>query len=256
MAKKLTDDRMDMGVPIRERYERFCVRFVETRNPMHAYRTAFVTDRSAVVDWVHDQSKRLLADPEIAARVQELRDAAAERTLVSVQELLQDYHDIIVADPNEIVSYIKENCRHCHGTDHAYQWKDVAEYTAALDESTKMHTTPPDMTGGFGFNPTFDPAPHCPQCFGEGHGRTILHDTRRLSPQARKLYEGLKETANGVEVKLADKSKAREALGRMLGAFKDGVPVIQTQPAKEAAKPVTVEDAAKGYLRLVQGGKA
>lgn len=97
----MQSDRLDHGVPLRERYERFCGHFVESRNPMQAFRLAFVIDKSETAQWVHDQARKLLDDPHIALRVQEMRDAAAAQTIVSVRELMQDWHDIATADPTE-----------------------------------------------------------------------------------------------------------------------------------------------------------
>lgn len=262
-VSKLQDERMLDGVPIKERYRRFAVRLVETGNRLHAYRTAFAISKKDTADFIHEAATALANDPEIAAYVQSLRDAAATQLLISVTDLMRDYVDIVQADPNEIVSHVRENCRFCRGEQHRYQWKDYDEFVAECERverenvgvAVAKQTPLPNADGGVGFDSTLDPIPTCPSCFGQGIGRVHLHDTRKLTPAARKLYLGVKETAGGIEVKMADKDKAREALGKMLGIFKDGVPVIPTAPVKDA-KPATKEEAAKSYLKLIQGGKA
>jgi phage terminase small subunit len=256
-AINITSDRIDHGVPLRERYERFCGHFVESRNPMQAFRLSFVVDKTTTSQWVHEQAQKLLADPSVAARVQEMRDTAAAQTIVSVRELMQDWHDIATADPNEIVSHVREACRFCYGVDHRYQWKNELEYAEACDQALREKApVMPDMSGGFGYRPDVEPVLTCPCCFGRGEGRTLIHDTTKLSGPARKLYAGVKETRSGVEVQLHDQQKARESLARILGAFKDGgLPVTPATPVSVPITPAMKEqDAGRAYLRLVGGG--
>jgi len=248
----------DHGVPLRERYERFCGRFVESRNPMMAFRLSFVVDDKATSQWVFEQADKLMADPEIKQRIQQMRDEAATATMVKVQELMQDWHDIAVADPNELISYLRLCCRYCHGVDFAYQYTSESEWALACARHVDLGgslTSMPMATGGFGFNPERDPNPLCPMCFGVGLGETRVHDTRKLQGPARKLYSGVKQTKNGIEVLMQDKQKARESLARVLGAFKDGwIPVTPAvEPAQPISKTETAERAGKTYLRLVSG---
>lgn len=266
----LQDQRPDRGVPLAERYERFIGHFCETRNPGQAFRIAFVPDRSMSVRVVNELAARLLKDPGVQARSRELLDAAVAATTCSVRELLQTYYEIATADPNEIISYVIDCCRHCYGLDHAYQWVDEAEYARKVQETmdwnaqlpanapAALRRTMPEMAGGFGFWPTHDPNPACPFCFGRGDGRALVHDTTKLSPAARKLYKGVKETKNGIEVLMHDQSEAAQALLRVAGAFKDAVPL--TPPpldpdGQQEAIPTDASEAEVGraYLRLVAG---
>lgn len=248
------------GVPTRERYERFCGHFVESRNPDQSFRLAFVVDPRMTKDWVHQQARALLRDPDVMARVQELRDTAAAATLVSVRDLMQDLHDIATADPNELISVAVDCCRYCYGIDHRFQWKDEAEWAVACDEvlarpPVKDRAPPPlpDMAGGFGYLPTHEPALTCPSCYGRGRVHVVAHDTRRLSPSARKLYKGAKQKGDGsLEILMHDQHAARESLGRILGAFKDGIPVTPVVPiGTPIPATATPAEAAKSYLRLV-----
>jgi hypothetical protein len=47
----------------------------------------------------------------------------------------------------------------------------------------------------------------------------VLNDTRSLSDEARALFAGVKETKEGIEVKLHDQLAALEKLMRHLGAY-------------------------------------
>lgn len=260
---KFRSDKMIDGRPERERVEDFCGAFVTNgANRMQAYRLSYVVDKTATTKQLWARVNELLADPEVQHRIQEMRDEAAVKEIVTVRDILQDLHDIATADPNELISVNIDACRHCHGIDHAYQWTNEQEWARACDNAVNANIKAgkevaqmPDMAGGFGYHPELDPSPTCPVCFGRGQTAVIAHDSRKVSAKAAKLYRGAKLGANGqMEILLHDQMKARELVGKVLGVFKDGVPVTAVEPAKEAVKPATQEDASKAYLRLIQGG--
>lgn len=56
-------------------------------------------------------------------------------------------------------------------------------------------------------------------------GRVCIKDTNLLSDAQIRAIAGIKEGANGIEIKVNDKEKALELLGRHLGMFKDKVEV-------------------------------
>lgn len=247
------------GVPLEERVERFCGTFVMTNNEMHAYRLAFVVDKAQTAHWVFKEARRLLAEPSVRARIQELRDAAADALSVSVKELMQDWHDIATADPNEIVSHLRIACRFCWGVGHHYQWTTDLEYAEACDKALRASTIAPmpDMSGGFGYSEQTEPNPVCPCCYGRGFSRVLIHDTTKLSPKARKLYMGAKQDRFGaVEVMMHSQEKARECLARTLGAFKDGIPVTPPGSGQQTLpENVSPEQAQRAYLEVISGRK-
>ena len=57
------------------------------------------------------------------------------------------------------------------------------------------------------------------------NGNVVLTDTKELSEDQIKAIAGIKEGKFGIELKLNDKEKALELLGRHLGMFKDKVEV-------------------------------
>ena len=57
------------------------------------------------------------------------------------------------------------------------------------------------------------------------NGRVILTNTADLSEEQMKAIAGIKRGKNGIELKLNDKEKALELLGRHLGMFKDRLEV-------------------------------
>lgn len=64
-------------------------------------------------------------------------------------------------------------------------------------------------------------------------GNVILTDTKELSENQIKAIAGIKEGKNGVELKLNNKEKALELLGRHLGMFKDKLEVSGTLEAEQ-----------------------
>jgi phage terminase small subunit len=116
----------------------------------------------------------------------------------------------------------------------------------------------PDPGGGFGFNHTLAPHASCPECHGEGVMRVLVRDSENLSPAGLALYGGVKQTANGLEVKMADQQKAAEIVGKILGAFKDDSPKkLQVEIAGMAAIVRTEakdpQEAARMYQDMIAG---
>jgi hypothetical protein len=64
-----------------------------------------------------------------------------------------------------------------------------------------------------------DPAEDCPECDGIGHVVTHIRDTRDLSEATLALFDGVKETRHGIEIKFQDRSKALESIAKHLGMF-------------------------------------
>lgn len=63
--------------------------------------------------------------------------------------------------------------------------------------------------------------------------RVIIKDTAELTEQQIRAIAGIKEGKFGIEVKLNDKEKALELLGRHLGMFKDRVEVSGLEDEKK-----------------------
>ena len=63
-------------------------------------------------------------------------------------------------------------------------------------------------------------------------GQVIIKNTTDLSDMMVRAIAGIKEGRNGVEIKLNDKGKALELLGRHLGMFKDRVEVSGLEEEK------------------------
>ncbi|MDQ5945039.1 MAG: phage terminase small subunit, partial [Pseudomonadota bacterium] len=73
--------------------------------------------------------------------------------------------------------------------------------------------------GGIGYDERLAPNPACPACFGRGVGRVLVADTRNVSKQAASLYAGIKQTKDGLEVKLHSKVDVMDKLFRHFGLY-------------------------------------
>ncbi len=189
-------------------------------------------DCSKMSDVVIDvRACELAKNSKIKVRLQSLQDEVKDRNIIKAEDVLQRWYDIATADPNEIMHLRRVCCRHCHGKGFQFQWRDEAEYQAAVDSITKIAESKgeepvlPSNDGGYGFNKTVRPNPNCPYCFGEGSAELHVTDTRDLSPQAKLLYAGAKHTQAGIEIKLQDQSKALENVTRIMGMYKDNLDV-------------------------------
>lgn len=246
--------------------EAFAQAYIELDNASAAYRRVYA-NKDTKRETIWSNASREIAHPDIARRIRELRDAAAAGTVLRVVDLIRDWYDIATADPNEIVTARTRCCRHCYGVEHKYQWRDDAEFMVAYVTYQAQHARwvkqnspvipepqAPDGSGGTGYQHTLEPVLGCPECFGAGSPYVILHDTSQLSPAARKLYKGAKQDRYGaVEVMMHDQEAAREKLGRVLGAFKDGLqlPGVNLPETAVIDPAASDEGATRGYLTMV-----
>lgn len=66
----------------------------------------------------------------------------------------------------------------------------------------------------------------------------LLHDTDKLTEAQVRAIAGIKQGKNGIELKLNDKEKALELLGRHLGMFKDKVEVSAIDEEKSKLEAI------------------
>lgn len=81
-------------------------------------------------------------------------------------------------------------------------------------------------------------------------GTVCIKDTDSLSDEQIRAIAGIKEGANGIEIKLNDKEKALELLGRHLGMWNDKIKVDGEITTNNPFEELTTEELKK----LVRGG--
>ncbi|MCA0973418.1 terminase small subunit [Halomonas denitrificans] len=179
-----------------------------------------------------------LKKPEIAREIQARMNDRSQRTQITADRVLQRWWEIATADAAELTQVRRGCCRHCHGDDHGFQWKDEEEFFRAV-ACAEMGREPND-TGGYGFREFNLPHPECPECGGEGVPRVYAEDTRKLTGSAKLLFAGVKQTKDGLEVKMQDQSKALENVARHLGMFTDRVDHVSSDGSM-TPKPTTIQ---------------
>jgi len=177
------------------------------------------------------KARAILARPHVGQYIQRKR---AEMMALAVGEVTPDrvmaeLAGIAFADVNELIESLRGACRHCYGIDFGYQYTKAEMKKARAEHERNVRSGLAqgefDPQGGEGYDPGRKPFEHCPECHGEGDPQVHLNDSRDLSAGARALYAGIKTGPKGIEVKLHDKQKALELIGKQIGMFKNEVSV-------------------------------
>ena len=192
---------------------------------------------------------RLLKKRHVAAEIARRKTERNAELNLSVADLLQELRNVVTADPRELMEYRRGACRYCYGHQHLYQ-RTPAEYKRARDQYTTDNEAAAkrgdkaldplglafDMQGGIGFNPNKKAVRACPECFGEGAGYSYIKDSRTVSKAAARLYAGIKETANGVEIKTRAVDKSVQLLMQNMGMLEPDPDKGKSTPADKAAE--------------------
>ena len=179
-----------------------------------AIRAGYSVNTAAVQGYEH------LQKPHIQSAIAAARARQQERTEITADRVIREIAAIALADSRELVEVKTGCCRCCYGEGHKYQ-RTVGEMNRDREAWAEKGRNPAefDEAGGIGFNPLLLPVPDCPICGGDGQARTVLKDTRHLSPAAAALYAGAKQTKEGIEVKMHSKLDALEKLAKHLGIY-------------------------------------
>lgn len=213
----LSKSERDGVAALTQNEERFVAEYLIDLNGTQAYMRVFTGAKETSA---RAEASRILAKPNVAARVAQLKQDRAGRLQLDADRALNEVWAIATADARELVQVKVDCCRHCYGEGHKRQ-RTVGE----MNRDREAHVTKGkeiadfDEEGGIGFSPLLPPHPDCPDCGGDGHARTVLMDTRYLSPQAAALYAGSKQGKNGIEVQMHSKSAAMDKVFRHLGLY-------------------------------------
>lgn len=215
--KKAVGSVVSASKPLTPIEQRFVEEYLIDLNGMQAYMRASkgTTEAAAAVS-----ASRLLIKANVAAALSRAQSERSKRTEISADSALQEVWSIAIADARELVQVKVGCCRHCHGEANKRQ-RTLAEMNRDREShiDAGKDVSEFDEEGGIGFNPLLLPNHLCPECGGDGHARTVLMDTRHLSPQAAALYAGAKEGKHGIEVLLHDKLAAMEKVFKHLGLY-------------------------------------
>lgn len=224
-----------------EREARFVMEMSVDGNASAAYIRAGYSPKQA-----NANAARLNAKDSIQAALARVRAKVAERAGFTAEEALQMAADILRADTRELVEYKVGCCRYCHGDGHRYQ-RTAGEMAVAREkhnaqvarrqERNRDYEDPGfDEQGGEGFDIRREPNAACPVCGGDGEGKVVIKDTRKVSKAAAALYAGVKEGKDGIEVKFHDKATMLEKMFRYHGLYE----VDNKQKSAAAADPAAL----------------
>lgn len=182
------------------------------------------------------KASELLALPVVLSGIEASIRARAARTSLNTDDIVLRMHAIALANASELVAVHCNCCRYCYGKGHHYQWTQnemreaqsayaIAKVQARGDVDALNRLRRPDVEGGSGFNGAAEPNPECPECFGQGIARVVIKDTRDLSPSARLLYAGIKETSYGADVQMHNQAAMLTNVAKHLGMFTTNVAI-------------------------------
>lgn len=209
-------------------------------------------------------ASHLMDDPRVVAEIERREKELAADLALTAEDVLRELFLVASADPRELTEHYVGACRYCYGDGHEYQ-RTPAEYKAAFAAYAASVPGLADplgisfpLLGGLGFNPKRDPCPTCPECHGDGAGYDVIKDTRTLSKSAARLYQGVKRTQHGLEIKIRSPDKCIELAGQYLGLFRSrvehsgpGGKPIPVAATTVSLKAIDANTAAQMYQALI-----
>lgn len=215
---------------LNERMWLFAHEYIKDFDGTRAAKAAGYSEKAA-----YDQGFRLLQYKVVQDAIAELKAKRAERLEIDQDRIVRELLAVSLADANGLIEFRRTCCRYCYGEGFKYQRtageleRDRTQHKATLlklkAEGIKFSAEDErfDEAGGIGYDPRKDPHKDCPECFGEGEGREFLHDTRKLTPELRALYAGVKRTKDGLQMLMHDKRAFMDLLMRHAGMLNDSL---------------------------------
>lgn len=255
---------MDRG--LNNNHLRFIVEYLAVlpRNATAAYQRVYTTSAYGTAK---AEAGRLMADPDIRAEIERRENQLRANLALTAEDVIREIALVATADPRELSEHYVGACRHCHGDEFKYQ-RRPSEYQRDFEAYRKTEAGKADpygvafpMLGGIGFNSRREPNPECPECDGNGKSYEVFKDTRTLSPGAARLFDGVKKTKDGLEIKVRDRAKALDLAAQHLGIArkaveltgKGGGPVRTENATAVTLAGMDPTTAAQVYQNLVGG---
>lgn len=232
-------DRIDVFTQLRKN---FCDLWIDSQNATDAFRKAgysLVNKKTGIPHsdaYVRSEALKTLKYPASQQYIEDRYAEMAKQAGYDAQATLSLLKSQANADPRELSEHVIGACRYCWGENNRYQRtqneiliarekfeKELNDWIT--EHPGKTYDKEFDIMGGIGFDPRKRPNPECCECWGYGKGRTIIKDTRDLSPEGLALYAGIKQTKDGIEVKTNSQDAARLNLIKHFGLITDRIEI-------------------------------
>lgn len=253
---------------------KFAEVWVKTGNATEAYRQAYnVANMSD--ETIGRTAHALTKHRKIDAIYKKATEGSVQAAVMDRMEVMRHLVQIAEADPSRVVTHRRICCRHCYGIGHAYQWRDPEEYYETLAKAMDDHARAtqraakagdpapavelPTDAGGYGWRKPNKPHPDCPRCYGEGFGDVFIRDMDDLTGPERRLIAGIKQTKEGIEIKMRDQDGALNTIAQVLKMLvqrsevsgPDGGPVPMA--VLNAVMPLDPTQASQLYQKIMEG---
>lgn len=197
-----------MSNELTPKQESFCQKYIETGNASEAYRQSYDTE-TMQDKTIWEESSRLLSNPKVSARIEELNDRRLRRHDITVDRVLREYARLAFLDIRRAFDE-EGNLKAIHELD-----DDTAAAIAGLEVEVRRIAGEADE-----------------ELEGQPHGGAL----RRQHGTTARLHK----------IKLSDKKGALDSLSKHLGIFSDGVTVnVTNQPLPEQDRAL-LDEYAKG----------
>lgn len=193
-------------------------------NAMVAYKLSYNVENSKETT-IGTAAAKVLNRPSVQAFIADWRRRVADKFEIAALDVLRQWWTIATADPSELIAAERRCCRCCHGAGFEYQWIDAKEWAEtmarelAAAEREKRAPSIVSDAGGYGFDHSLMPVEGCKQCRGDGSVFVQIADTRTLSPAAKMLYAGVKQTNHGIQILMRDQDGALANIAKAIGMF-------------------------------------
>lgn len=175
---------------------------------------------------------RLKNMPEVQDEVAQKVSERAENLGMRGEDVVRHWAEVATFDANELMEHRRIPCPYCYAKPGLKQYTKRSYWAERKDHekerARRLRIDDEDDIGPFPepnalewVDPNEPPNPECKVCHGEGDPEVFIKDTRHLSPLARRMYCGIKEGKDGIELIMLSKENAIVNLAKALGVFKD-----------------------------------
>lgn len=246
------------------RGDRFATEVLAGADPIETYKKLYAPPANLSELQLRSRVSTIMNGKRYRQALDTHRQRVGAMAALDAASIMREWWDIATADPRELIQYMRNNCRHCFGKDFKYQWIGPREFAEAIarvvDQNAKIpdprhHHPLPVNEGGFGFR-MFEPVnPKCEVCGGKGSEYVWLADTRNLTGKAAKLYAGVKQTPNGIQVLMRDQDGALDKIAKALAMYAEKVVLTTPQNELNGASGIPADPilASQYYAQLMRG---